>query len=137
MMASGFIAIAICFLVAWRVSWAWVIKSNLNYKHWRLFVFWLCVSAFLSVAIAVWPEIYIDLRFKKLGAGVALEPAAWLDSVAPENREEAIDLYHSNMGVGWPVTAFFLYVLFGIPLSIIFTVLSKWIGVYGRRSKYT
>ncbi len=100
-------------------------KTKKDNKYLMLFSFNLLVSGVACVILASWPFVYTDLRLEYLGAGRAEEPAAWLDSVALENRAEAIELYHSGMGVGWPITAISWYILFGLPLSVVLTIFSK------------
>jgi hypothetical protein len=66
----------------------------------------LYVCALLVSMFAYWPHLYADLRLGYLG----FDSDGWSDNdkvrnVPPEFQDEAIKLYRSTMGVGWPLQA--------------------------------
>ena len=134
----GYLIVAVTFFGTLIVSWEWVAHSTMEDKYVKLFFLTLVVSGVACAIFAAWPFFYTDLRLEYLGAGKSDEPAAWLDSVAISDRAEAMELYNSRFGVGWPVTAFFWYILVGLPFSAVFVVIAK-LGnyVYKRNSKHT
>jgi hypothetical protein len=76
----------------------------------------LILSSFLSFTAcallvsfsAYWSDLSVTLRLDYLG----FDFDGWSDkdrvrNIAPELRDEAIKLYQSRMGVGWPLKAIF------------------------------
>lgn len=77
------------------------------------------VSLLLSVAMAYWPHLYKDLKLIALGADLgAITAAEAIGTVSSENQAEAYRMYHSLMGVGWPVSAAAWFVFFFMPYSV-------------------
>jgi hypothetical protein len=78
----------------------------------RLAAYFFVSAAVVIVAatfLACWPHIYREIRLDKLGLDMlGSSDAERVRNVAPEHRAEAIRLYWSCMGVGWPITAFAL-----------------------------
>jgi hypothetical protein len=87
----------------------------------------LLLSSFLSFitcvllvsCLAYWPDLYASLRLDYLG----FDFDGWSDeerlrNIAPEFRDEAIKLYWSRMGIGWPLQAIIGAILL-IPYQIV------------------
>lgn len=125
---GGFLVIFLLFTFLCVISFQLVNRSSYKNRYIYLALFWLLASGFFSALVSAWPSVYAELRLAYLGAGLSFEPAAWIDSVAVEHRSEALKLYSSNMGVGWPIPAMFLYVFVGIPWSILFTLVAKYVS---------
>ena len=73
----------------------------------------LPIICFLLVLMAYWPYFYTDFRLELMGFNFdGMSEAERVRNVLPELREEAKELYWSNMGIGWPLKAIFGIVLF-------------------------
>ena len=123
---SGYITIFVVFLLAISFAKRAVDRQPEKYSYLNIFSFLVCSFVIFFAAICIWPVIYTDLRLAYLGAGISAEPAAWLETVQEKDKEEALVLYHSNMGVGWPIPTLLLFMVVGLPLSVIATAILKW-----------
>jgi hypothetical protein len=123
---SGYLIIATLFVSYFFLSLKFLSRSTHKFKYRYFMLLGLFVYGVICILLTAWPVIYSELWLNYLGAGMSQEPAAWLDSVAEKNKAEAMKLYHSNMGVGWPIPAVLLFIVIGIPLSIMTTLVAKW-----------
>ena len=101
---------AMPFLLRRKVSVASLILSS--------FLLSFISCGLLVSFFAYWPDLYASLRLDYLG----FDFDGWSDkdrvrNIAPELRDEAIKLYQSRMGIGWPLKAIFGVVLL-IPYQI-------------------
>jgi MFS family permease len=85
----------------------------------------LAIAMCIAALLAYWPHLYQDIRLEMLGVDtLGLDDAERVRNVAPENREEAIALYWSLMGVGWVLQAIFISVLV-VPYQLV-----VWLAVF-------
>ena len=83
--------------------------------------------------IAYWPQFYTDLKLELIGFDFdAMNDTARTINVSQELKEEAIRLYWSNMGLGWPLKAM-LAMVFLIPYPSIIYGFKILINVIKRR----
>ncbi|GAA0706054.1 MULTISPECIES: hypothetical protein [Vreelandella] len=60
----------------------------------------------LVIAGAYWPHFYKDVRLEMMGLDFdGMSDEERTRNVTPEQKEEAIELYWSLMGIGWPLQA--------------------------------
>lgn len=104
----------------------------------------LLLSSFLSLIVCVLlvsllaylPDLYADLRLDYLG----FDFDGWSDeervrNIAPELRNEAMKLYQSRMGIGWPLKAIMgsiLLIPYQIVASIFVFMVSKKLKKHGK-----
>ncbi len=78
----------------------------------------LMVSALLIFLFGYWSDLSVNLRLTDLGFDFeGLSDQERLRKVAPALRDEALKLYQSRMGIGWPLKAIFGTIFF-IPYQI-------------------
>lgn len=71
----------------------------------------ILMAVFISLG-AYWPHFYIDLRLELMSFDSnGMSDVDRARNVLPELKEEAIRLYWSTTGVGWPLRAFIWMVL--------------------------
>lgn len=109
------------------------------------YVISLLLSSFLSFItcvllacfLAYLPDLYASLRLDYLGFDFdGFSDEERLRNIAPELKDEAIKLYQSRMGIGWPLQAIAGAILL-IPYQIIASISVFMVDKFKKNSKIT
>lgn len=110
-------SLTLTLLFLWT-SWK-SLKQQSRFKP-LLLVNLILLSIAGSTFLAVSPHVYKDVRLDMLNLDTnAMNDRDRYAKVSPSNQKEARQLYNSLGGVGWPISAGFIFVFLSLPFSLI------------------
>ena len=90
-----------------------------NYSFVKLYLVSVFIISFMLIAAAYWPDFFTNVRLYLMGFDFdGMSDAERVQNVAYKMRGEAVKLYLSNMGIGWPLKAIFAIIIF-LPYPLI------------------
>lgn len=110
----------VIFLVLVIIVFAPIFCASKRYSFVKSYLISTGLISFMLVIGAYWPELYRELQLDCMGFNFeGLNDAERTKDVLPEMRDEAKDLYWSNIGIGWPLKALiWIVILLPYPLVI-------------------